>query len=157
MFKLTKEINENNRILITITYNGETIFYKGFSEIGEGEIQLIKDQAFKDLLRVLNVDRVLANILVELNKTIDTLAPVVEPTLEQVLNTLDNNECITINDLNNHREALRELYEYYAHYENDLNCEYVFLFHSIEDVNYYIDYQFNTWSDIEEQFNYYKI
>ncbi|MGL5752799.1 MAG: hypothetical protein ACRCXT_19830 [Paraclostridium sp.] len=110
MFKLTKEINENNRTLITITYNGETIFYKGFESIGEGEIQLIKDQAFKDLLRVLNVYRIPANILVELNKTIDTLAPVVESTLEQVLNALDNNECITINDLNNHREALKELY-----------------------------------------------
>ncbi|MGL5749736.1 MAG: hypothetical protein ACRCXT_04365 [Paraclostridium sp.] len=77
--------------------------------------------------------------------------------LKQVLDALDNNECITINDLNNHRDALREQYEYYAHYENDLSCEDVFLFHSIDDVNYFIDNQYRYWDDNKEQFNYYKI
>lgn len=79
MFKLIKEkSNYNNNTLIIITYNGDTIFYKGFSEIGEGEIKLIKDQAFNDLLRVLNTGAVPANIYSNLINIINTL---IEPTI----------------------------------------------------------------------------
>lgn len=74
MFKLIKEKAQyNNNNIITITYNNQTIFYKGFSEIGEREIRLIKDQAFKDLLRVLNTGAVPANIYSNLINIINTL------------------------------------------------------------------------------------
>lgn len=77
--------------------------------------------------------------------------------LQNILNSIEQGESISIQDFTKYREQLKKHYEYYAYFDNDPSTNEVVFFYSIDDVNYYIDNQFNYWSDEKEVYNYFEI
>ena len=125
MLKLTTEISQyNGNKLIQITYNGESIFYKGYSEIKAEDLQNIKDTSAKFLSMILG-GRIPASLYSDLVNMVDGLV-VVADTNEEDTKVIEDrigclNELLMTEDVMQYKDQLKELGYNYIGIERDDN------------------------------------
>lgn len=136
MLKLTVEKSEHNENkLIKITYNGESIFYKGYAEVKAEDLQNIKDTAFKFLSMILG-GRIPASLYSDLMNMIDGL--VVADTTQGDTKVIENrigslNELLMTEDVMQYKDQLKELGYNYVCTERADN-KFCYIFADLDDV-----------------------
>lgn len=131
MLKLTTEISQyNGNKLVQITYNGESIFYKGYAEIKAEDLQNIKDTSTKFLSMILG-GRIPVSLYSDLMNMIDGLI-VVADTIEEDTKVIENrigclDELLLTEDVMQYKDQLKELgYNYIGIEKADNKFCYIF-------------------------------